>query len=416
MYLCIDLKSFYASVECVERGLDPLKTNLVVADPERSEGTICLAITPPMKKLGIKNRCRVFQIPKTVEYIMAPPRMRLYLQYSAKIYGIYLQYAAKEDIHVYSVDEVFIDVEQYTKLYNTDAYSLAKRITEHILTETGITATCGIGTNIYLAKVALDIYAKKIQSNIAFLDEDGYKEHLWEHRPLTDFWRVGRGVAGRLDRLGITCMKEVAHADEDVLYKMFGIDAELLIDHSKGIEPVTIADIKKYRSKYNSLSNGQVLFRDYKKEEALIIIKEMAESLCMDMFDKGLVSGSITLNVRYSAKLEIKPDRGTITFPVPTNIVKNIMPYVVELFEKTASEYQPIRGMIITFNKVVPEEFEQLTLFGNTENDEKERRIQKATLDVRKKFGKNAIVKGLSLQDAATGMDRNRQIGGHKSE
>ena len=247
IYLCVDLKSFYASVECVERHLDPLTTNLAVADPERTDKTICLAISPSMKALGIKNRCRVFEIPAGTPYIMAPPRMKLYIKYSARIYGIYLKYVAKEDIHVYSVDEAFLDVTDYLSMYQTDARSLAQRILQDILSTTGITATCGIGSNLYLAKIALDITAKHVSDFIGCLDEQLYRQTLWNHRPLQDFWRIGPGIARKLERVGIFTMKDLAEADEDMLYHMFGVDAELLIDHAWGREPTTIEDIKNYR-------------------------------------------------------------------------------------------------------------------------------------------------------------------------
>lgn len=252
-YVCIDLKSFYASVECRERGLDPMTTNLVVADPERSDKTICLAVSPAMKKLGVPGRCRVFEIPKGIEYIMAPPRMQLYIDYSAEIYAIYLKYISKEDIHVYSIDEVFMDVTDYLAMYQMSAKELSVRIMEDILEHTGITATAGIGTNLYLAKVALDITAKHVEDHIGILDEESYCKTLWNHKPLTDFWRMGKGIANRLEQSGIRTIGEIAHADEDMLYRMFGVDAELLIDHAWGRESTTMQDIKSYRPKTNSL-------------------------------------------------------------------------------------------------------------------------------------------------------------------
>lgn len=277
--LCIDLKSFYASVECVERGLDPMTTNLVVADPERSDKTICLAITPAMKKLGIRNRCRVFEIPKAVPYIMAEPRMKLYIDYAAAIYNIYLHYISKEDIHVYSIDEAFLDVTSYLKLYHMTARELAKTIMQDILQQTGIQSTCGIGTNLYLAKVALDILAKHSDDAIGYLDESLYREKLWQHKPLTDFWRIGPGISRKLTNYGITTMESIASSNEDFLYRLFGIDAELLIDHAWGREPTTIADIKAYMPKTNCVTSGQVLMRDYEFAEGLLIVKEMADLL-----------------------------------------------------------------------------------------------------------------------------------------
>lgn len=311
-YVCIDLKSFYASVECRERGLDPMTTNLVVADPERSEKTICLAVSPAMKKLGVPGRCRVFEIPKGIEYIMAPPRMQLYIDYSAEIYAIYLKYISKEDIHVYSIDEVFMDVTDYLAMYQMSAKELSVRIMEDILEHTGITATAGIGTNLYLAKVALDITAKHVEDHIGILDEESYCKTLWNHKPLTDFWRIGKGIANRLEQSGIRTMGEIAHADEDMLYRMFGVDAELLIDHAWGRESTTMQDIKSYRPKINSLSSGQVLECDYTFEKGKLVVKEMADLLCLELVEKGLVTDSITLHVGYSNRLEKKPAHGTI--------------------------------------------------------------------------------------------------------
>jgi Nucleotidyltransferase/DNA polymerase involved in DNA repair len=278
MYLCIDLKSFYASVECVERGLDPMTANLVVADPERSDKTICLAVSPSMKALGVKNRCRVFEIPRNIDYIMAEPRMQKYIDYAAEIYGIYLKYISKDDIHVYSIDEAFIDVSPYLKTYGKNAKEMAEFLMGEVYRETGIRATCGIGTNLYLTKIALDITAKHSSDFIGYLDEELYIKTLWDHRPLTDFWRIGPGIAKRLENCNIFTMGQLAHADEELLYGTFGIDAELLIDHAWGREPVTIADIKAYKSKTNSITSGQVLMRDYSFEEGKLIIRKIPKS------------------------------------------------------------------------------------------------------------------------------------------
>lgn len=295
-YFCIDLKSFYASVECIERGLDPMTTNLVVADPERGDKTICLAITPPMKALGVKNRCRIFEIPKQIQYMVASPRMQRYIDYAAEIYAIYLEYIAKEDIYVYSIDEAFFDVTQYLALYKMTAKELAIKMMDAVFQKTGVRSTCGIGTNLYLAKIALDITAKHAPDFIGYLDEEQYRRTLWDHRPLTDFWRIGAGTARRLETYGIQTMGQVAHAKEDFLYDLFGIDAELLIDHAWGREPVTIADIKSYRPKTNSLTSGQVLMRDYSFEEGKLIVREMMDLLCLDMLSKSLCTNSITLH------------------------------------------------------------------------------------------------------------------------
>lgn len=415
IYLCIDLKSFYASVECVERGLDPLTTNLAVADPERTEKTICLAISPSMKALGIKNRCRVFQIPKNVEYIMAPPRMALYIRYSAEIYRIYLEYIAKEDIHVYSVDEAFLDVTDYLNLYGMTAKELAKQIMSRILETTGITATCGIGTNLYLAKIALDITAKHVADHIGYLDEELYCKTLWNHRPLTDFWRIGRGISKRLENYGITTMGKLAATEEDFLYRLFGVDAELLIDHAYGREPVTMEDIKNYKAKISGLSSGQVLPRDYNYEEGLLVVKEMADGLCMDLLEKGLITDSISLYLGYSGQSRTEGDRGTERMTVCTASVREIMPYVCRLYERIASREIPIRRVNLSFNRVIEQKFEQYDLFTDMAALEKDKKLQTAALKIKQRFGKNALLRGMDLQDGATTRERNLQIGGHKS-
>ncbi|MDO5292291.1 MAG: DNA repair protein [bacterium] len=414
-YLCIDFKSFYASVECMDRNLDPLTTNLVVADPERSEKTICLAISPSMKALGIPNRCRVFQIPKHVEYIMAPPRMRRYIEYSADIYSIYLKYISKEDIHVYSIDEAFMDVTDYLPMYQISAKELGMQIMQDILETTGITATCGIGTNLYLAKIALDITAKHTHDGISILDEETYKKTLWEHKPLTDFWRVGAGTVKRLQTIGIRTMKEVAEADEAVLYKIFGIDAELLIDHAWGRETTTIADIHSYKAKSNCLTSGQVLGTDYTFEQCKLIVKEMIDLLCLDLVDKGLVTESITLQIGYANEYGKEPARGTISMNTASSSMKTIMPYVEQLYERIMDRHTPIRKVNIVFNHVVDEAYQQYDLFCDPVELERERKMQQAMLDIKRKFGKNAILKGMNLEKGAKTIERNHQIGGHKS-
>ncbi len=413
--MCIDLKSFYASVECVERGLDPLTTNLAVADPERSEKTICLAISPSMKALGIKNRCRVFQIPKNVEYIMAQPRMKLYIEYSANIYAIYLKYIAKEDIHVYSVDEAFLDVTEYLTMYQMSVRELAVQIIADIFNETGITATAGIGTNLYLAKIALDITAKHVKDNIGYLDEERYQQILWNHKPLTDFWRVGSGTVKRLSSVGIMTMKEIAHADENLLYSLFGIDAELLIDHAWGRESTLMSDIKSYKSKNTSMSSGQVLPRDYSFEECRLIVKEMVDALCLDMVDKSVVASSLSLMIGYSNELELKPVTGSVTMSSGTNSYRNIIPYVMDLYERIVQKEKPIRRLSVSCNNLMDEAYEQYDLFTDPAELERDRKLQKAALEIKKKFGNNALVRGMDLQEAGTTIERNRQIGGHKS-
>lgn len=414
-YMCIDLKSFYASVECVERGLNPMTTNLVVADPERSEKTICLAITPAMKALGIKNRCRVFQIPPNVKYIMAEPRMQLYIDYAAEIYEVYLKYISKDDIHVYSIDEAFLDVTDYLALYGKTARELGIQIMNDIYNKTGVRATCGIGTNLYLAKIALDITAKHAKDFIGELDEESYREGLWEHRPLTDFWRVGAGTAKQLERYGIMTMRDIAQMDEDILYRMLGVDAELLIDHAWGREPVTIADIKQYKPKASSISSGQVLMRDYAFEEGKLIVKEMTDLLCLDLVDKNLITDSITLHIGYSNTVDMTPAHGTASLPIETNADILMIPALTELYERIVNPNIPIRRVTITCNRVVTEEYKQYNFFVDAEELEKNRKMQEAMLQIKKKFGKNAILKGMNLEESATTRERNRQIGGHKS-
>lgn len=414
-YICIDLKSFYASVECRERGLDPLTTNLVVADPERTEKTICLAVSPAMRARGVPGRCRVFQIPPDIDYMMAPPRMQFYIDYSADIYAIYLQYISKEDIHVYSIDEAFMDVTDYLPMYRMSAKELSMKIMEDVYAATGITAACGIGTNLYLAKIALDITAKHVEDHIGILDEESYKRTLWSHKPLTDFWRIGSGIAKRLEGAGIYTMEGIAKADEDMLYRMFGIDAELLIDHAWGRETTTIADIKAYRPKENSISSSQVLGCDYDFEGGRLIAKEMADLLCLELVEKGLVTDSISLYVGYSRRLQKKSAHGTITMPVTTSSAKKIMGYTQELFEQIVDRNAPIHRVTLAFNRVVDEMYQQYDLFTDPAEIEREHKIQKTMLEIKEKFGKNAILKGMNLEKGATTIERNRQIGGHKN-
>lgn len=418
IYLCIDLKSFYASVECVERHLDPLTTNLAVADPERTDKTICLAISPSMKALGIKNRCRVFEIPAGVDYIMAQPRMKLYIEYSARIYSIYLKYVAKEDIHVYSIDEAFLDVTDYLSLYQTDARSLAQRILQDILSTTGITATCGIGSNLYLAKIALDIKAKHASDFVGCLDEQLYRQTLWNHRPLQDFWRIGPGIARKLERVGIFTMKDLAEADEDMLYHMFGVDAELLIDHAWGRESATIADIKNYRPQKNSISSGQVLPRDYSFSEGTLIIKEMADLLTLDLVDKNLVTDSLTLHVGYAKRGHTvpAPAHGTTNLGTFTSSSARLIGEAETLYERIVNHSLDIRRLTLTYNNVCEAAFLQLDIFSDFSKLEAEKNIQKAILSIRKKYGKNAILRGMDLEEHGTTRLRNEQIGGHKSE
>ena len=433
-YLCIDLKSFYASVECVERGLDPMTTRLVVADPERSDKTICLAVSPAMKALGVRNRCRVFEIPPDIDYIMATPRMALYVERSADIYGVYLTYLAPEDIHVYSIDEVFMDVTDYLSLYGCTARELGERIRADVLARTGIPASCGIGPNLYLAKIALDITAKHSPDFFGELDEESYKATLWNHRPLTDFWRIGEGIQRRLALMGIRTMGELAMAPEEPLYKEFGIDAEILIDHAWGIEPVRMEHIKAYRSESHSLSSGQVLMRDYNYSDALTVAKEMADGVALDLVRQGKLASSISIWVGYAMTAEMRAaareeggmrawyrsipsSGGTKRFPSPTNSREAIYRAVVELFETDVDRDTPIRRMTVNAGGVVDEGASgiQLDLFADGERLDSEHRRQEAVAAVKARFGNNAVLKGIDLLPEATGRERNRQIGGHKS-
>lgn len=415
IYLCIDLKSFYASVECVERGWDPLTARLVVADPERSEKTICLAVSPALKQMGVPNRCRVFQIPKEIPYKMAPPRMQLYIDYAAEIYGVYLKYIAKEDIQVYSIDEAFLDVTDYLHLYQMTAVELGRKIMQDILDTTKIPAACGVGTNLYLAKVALDIMAKHETDRIAYLDEARYREKLWKHKPLTDFWRVGRGTVERLSNMGICTMEEIAHARESLLYKAFGIDAELLIDHAWGREPVTIADIKAYRPKNTSFSSGQVLPRDYEYEEGVLVVKEMADLLCLDLVDQGLVTSHISLVIGYSNQKCFEPAKGSTTLRSATSSNRRLLSYVEQLYRRIVRPGAYIRRITLTYTGVMTEDYQQFDLFSNPEETEKDVKAQRAVISIKQRYGRNAILKGMNLEESATTIERNGQIGGHKS-
>lgn len=420
IYLCIDLKSFYASVECVERGLDAMTTDLVVADPERTEKTICLAVSPSLKAKGVKNRCRVFEIPKNIDYIMAQPRMHLYIEYAAEVYGIYLKYISKDDIHVYSIDEAFLDVTDYLAMYNMRARELASKIMNDIYDTLGITATCGIGTNLYLCKIALDITAKHAKpdingARIGMLTEGLYQKTLWEHQPLTDFWRVGRGTAERLAHLGIFTMGQIATADEDMMYRTFGIDAELLIDHAYGREPVTIADIKAYRPKTNCLSSGQVLMCGYEYEKGGLVVREMADSMSLDLVAKGLAVNSITLDLIYEKTAENRHVHGTSSFESPTSSTDKIIDCINSLYERIAVKSQLLHKIGIGFNNVVPEVYEQFSFFADPKDLAEERKMQEALLTIKQKYGKDAILKGMNFEEGATQIERNSQIGGHKA-
>ena len=414
-YLCIDLKSFYASVECRERGLDPMTTNLVVADPSRGDKTICLAATPAIKKLGVSSRCRVFEIPKSIDYIMAPPRMSLYMKYSARVYKVYLKYFDKDDIHIYSIDEVFIDASKYSRIYGKDMKLLAKTVMEDVYRTVGIRSACGIGTNLYLCKIALDITAKHSSDGIGYLDEKLYRQLLWNHRPITDFWRIGRGTAKRLERYGIYTMEQIAKADRNLMFKVFGVDAELLIDHAWGRETATMADIKGYEPKSNSISSGQVLFHDYNFEKGRLILHEMTELLVLDLVDKKLVTDNIGLYVGFSNRENIAPVHGSMSLSFYTSSMKIIQKSMDDLYCRIIDENSLIRRISISFNRLLGEENEGFDLFTDTNELKEEKQISHTILDIKKKFGRNAIFKGMNLEKDATTLERNRQIGGHKA-
>ena len=492
-YIAIDLKSFYASVECLQRGLDPMTTNLVVADPSRTEKTICLAVTPSLKSFGVSGRARLFEVVErvrqinsarkaaspgrtltgsswdytalntnpslAVDYIVAPPQMALYMQTSTAIYQVYLKYVAPEDIHVYSIDEVFIDATPYLKTYGLTAREFAQKLIREVLQNYGVTATAGIGTNLFLCKVAMDIVAKHIPADehgvrIAELDEMRFRRELWAHRPLTDFWRVGRGYARKLEQHGLFTMGDIARQslqNEDLLYKLFGINAELLIDHAWGYEPCTITDIKSYRPESNSLSSGQVLHCPYTAEKAKLVLREMADLLALDLVDKGLVTDQIVLTIGYdienltdSARRKAykgpvttdhygrkvpKHAHGTGNLSKHTASTKEILQETSDLFDRIVDKDLLIRRMNITANHVIREsdapplpDSQQMSMFidykqqaEEEESQEREKRRQKAVLTIKKKFGKNAILKGMNFEEGATAKDRNAQIGGHKA-
>lgn len=421
VYFVIDLKSFFASVECVERGLDPMTTDLIVADMERTDRTICLAVSPSLKAKGVKNRCRVFEIPKNLDYIVAVPRMQKYVEYAAEIYGVYLDYISPDDMHVYSIDEVFIDATPYLRRMGFTPREFAKFLMEEVASRIGVRATCGIGTNMYLAKIALDITAKSSGDFIGYLDRETYINTLWDHRPLTDFWRIGPGTARKLARIGIDTMGGIARADTELLYRMFGVDAELLIDHAWGIEPTRICDIKNYTSKSRSLSSGQVLMRDYSFDEALIIMKEMTDSMCLDLTNKKLLAKSFTIAVGYSNQYALPMARGMAHLRVPSNLARDAIPSVVSTFREVVDPSIPIRRMFINANDVRPDSSgHQLSLFelgddgADSGESDKNRRIQETVNEIKSRFGKNAMLKGIDFEDAATARDRNNQIGGHR--
>lgn len=414
IFLCIDLKTFYASVECVERRLDPFNTNLVVADLSRGKGTICLAISPKMKMLGVKNRCRVYEIPSNIKYIAATPRMKKYIEYSANIYAIYLKYFSKEDIHVYSIDEAFLDVTKYLKLYKLNAIELAQTIIKDIYKTYGITATAGIGTNMYLAKIALDITAKHSATNIGFLDEEKYKKELWHHKPLTDFWQIGHGIERRLSRLRLYDMYDVAHVEQKKLYKEFGVNAEYLIDHAWGRESCTIADIKKYKPQSKCISNSQVLFEDYSFEKARLVLKEMVELGSLRLIDENALTNTVKLYIGYSNN-EIGATGGIERINNYTNVYSELISAFLKIYDRTTNRHVGIRRIGISFDNIQEDEYVQLDLFKNQDKLDKERKLELVINKIKNEMGKSKILRGMNLEQGATTLMRNTLIGGHRS-
>ena len=414
-YLCIDLKSFYASVECVDRGLDPFKVNLVVADPERGGGTICLAVSPAMKALGVPGRCRVFEIPKGIKYIMAPPRMNLYMQKSKQIVGIYLRYVSPDDIHVYSVDECFIDATDYLRLYHKTEKEFANMLRDAVFAETGICATAGIGTNLFLAKVALDIVAKHVPDHIGVLDEESFKAQIWHHRPITDIWNVGPGIARKLEHFGVYDLHGVTLLPKDTLWRAFGVNARFLLDHANGVEPCTIAEIKAYQPKSTSISNGQVLFRDYSFDAAELILMEMVELMTLELIRRRQRTSSIGLMVGYSK--EIAPMVGrTLKLPSPTQSYKRLSDVFRTVYAGSVQQDLPIRRLNISLGGLCEEADTQLSFFDESIAEAKERSVLQTIVKLHDKYGKNSIVRGRDFEECATLRARNGMIGGHRSQ
>ena len=413
-YACIDLKSFYASVECVEQGLDPFKVPLVVADPERGRGAICLAISPALKAMGVRNRCRLFEIPSSIKYKIAVPRMKLYMEYSSAIYKSYLQYLSPEDIYVYSVDECFFALSPYALLYKQSPLALVRKLVQGIFSEFGICATAGIGTNLFLAKIAMDIVAKHNEEHLAFLDEALFQKHMWHHRPLTDFWNIGKGIAKRLARKGMYDLYDVAHAKPEQLYREFGINAEFLIDHAWGRESCTMADLKHYRAKSHSISNSQILFEDYAFEDAAIVLVEMVEFLCLKLVETQMLCNSFSLSIRYSKDCQL-PTGGSRHLPQATDSFEVLEEYFLQLFWETTWRNAPIRQICVSANDLLwLGRVEQNLFTAYTVDEQRDRDRQQVLLDVKKKYGKNAILRGRSYRDKATARVRNPLIGGHK--
>ncbi len=414
MFLCIDLKSFYASVECISRGLDPYKVNLIVADTSRGKGTISLAATPHIKELGVSSRCRLYEIPDNIKYIVAKPRMRLYMQVSNYIYNIYLKYFSEEDVHIYSIDEVFINLNPYINLYHKNPKEIAIMVLDDIYKSTNITATCGIGTNLYLAKIAMDIISKHTSSNIGYLDIDLYKKYLWHYTPLTKFWSIGRGISTRLNNLGIFDMYDIAHTDESILYKEFGINAKLLIDHSKGIETTTMKDIKTYKPKSKSISSSQILFHDYDYLKARNVLIEMIDDLVIELISKKCFTDRVALFIGYS-KFAIKSLNVNYKLKNTTSSFEEISKYLLSLYDNNINKIIPIRRIGISFginnNRNI-----QLDLFNNISDTDKELDLLKEVSTLKNKYGKNILLRTISLEKGSNQRERNRLVGGHNAE
>ena len=413
-YYCIDMKTFYASVECAERGLNPFETNLVVADLTRGKNALCLAITPKMKAQGIKNRCRLSEIPRNVRYEVAPPRMALYIDYAADIYSLYLDYFDPQDIHVYSIDEAFIDVTEYLDYEHKDKFELAKFLMNEIADRYHIPSTAGVGTNLYLAKIALDITAKHAKDHIGYLDEELYKQTLWDHRPITDFWMVAAGTAKRLERYGVYDMRGITQMDTALAYKLFGVNAELLIDHAWGRESCLISDIKNYRSKTKSVSFSQILPRDYSFKEARTVIHEMALNGAAELMKRKVITNKVAIFVGYTHD-EHPPTKGGVKLDVVTNLASFLVDATMSAYDKTTNQSVPIRRLGLIFENVCDEGCEGYNLFTDFSAVEKEKALQHAILDINEKLGKNTVLSGVNYLPEGTQRERNGFIGGHRA-
>lgn len=414
IYFVIDMKSFFASVECAERGLDAMTTKLVVADESRTDKTICLAVSPALKALGIKNRCRLFEIPKDIDFIIAPPRMKKYIEYAAEIYGIYLKYIDKSDIHVYSIDECIIDATDYLKIYKMKAKEFAQKLMGEINDKLHIPSTAGIGTNMYLAKIALDITAKHSPDRIGWLTEERYWKTLWHHTPLTDFWQISKGTVERLAKYGIYDMAGIVRVDEEWLYKEFGINAELLIDHAWGRESCLMSDIKNYKSKSHSISSSQILPCNYNFDDAKLVMREMVQNGCYDLFRQHYATQLLHLFVGYGDKRE-DGAKGTTRMNVTTNLYSIIGKYTDELFDKIVDRRRPIRKIGYDFAELTSDDNEQYDMFTDLDAIKKEKRLVAGIIQMQDKYGKNSILKAHDLEEKATLRERNQTIGGHKS-